>query len=222
MFGGDGGNAPWPNDLSGARGVPLALCDVYGDASQSCSHRHATRSCEDMRVMAVDPGVVTGLAWATVDLDDGRRIDELVRESWERGGKDGGCWQLDVGYGDHAESRGVWRIIDRWLCVLEPDLMVWEDFRLFPNERHAPDQRGTVPMRMLAAMDMMWWLAKNVPVEDGPVISRYVKQMPGERSVVKVEQLKRWGLWRTPKQHGGKDAMAATQHLIVALRKERG
>lgn len=175
-----------------------------------------------LKVIWFDPGAKTGVAWANVPVESSFPVHERVLEAWKEGGAMGGCAELRGGIGPDVESATVWKMIE-WIERFEPDVVGMEDFRLFPDREHPPDQSGTTPMRIIAAFDMMWWLVKREEMSLGlngeEILPEYVKQMPGERSVVTPVRLRRWGLWRTPTQGGGKDAMAATQHLVVFLRK---
>lgn len=174
------------------------------------------------RVLWFDPGGTTG--WAAARLQKGRKVLECVRETMKVG-------QIKVGLGEPDESAGAWAMMELIAAinddddVLGPlDVVGVEDFRLFPGETHSPDQKGTTPMRIIAKVDMLFWMAEHdeagsvrMDVLDPP---RLVKQMPGERSIITDKRLKDWGLWRTEKrQGGGQHAMDALRHLIVFGRK---
>lgn len=172
-----------------------------------------------MRVYAFDPGLTTGVCRARVDLGD---IVGSVSESME-------LFHIKM----PNEQVGTTRL---WANMIEfePDRIVGEDFRLFPDVPHRPDPRGTAPDRILAMMDLMHFLVDQDAIDDTkweewtselrlPTID---KQMPGERTVVTDKWLREHKLWRTPKQITGavtgdsNHAMDALRHLIVYCRKE--
>jgi hypothetical protein len=174
---------------------------------------------ESIRVLWFDPGGTTG--WACARLERGQKVISAVKETMRVG-------QIKIGLGEPAESVGAWKMmeligkINDTDDVLGPlDVVGLEDFRLFPDERHSPDMKGTTPMRLLAKVDQMFWLAQqDASREYIGVLPRIEKQMPGERTLITDVLLKRWGLWRTEKrQGGGPHAMDALRHLIVFGRK---
>lgn len=178
-----------------------------------------------MKVLWLDPGGTTG--WACARLTRGVKVIDAVRETMQVG-------QVSCGLGEPMESAHAWELLSLIADINDHgddplDVVGFEDFRLFPGQEHSPDMKGTLPMRLLAKIDMLWWMAtdQDVGLDDydllpyGPgAVPKLVKQMPGERSIVTDALLKRWGLWRTEKrQGGGQHAMDALRHLIVFGRK---
>lgn len=168
-----------------------------------------------MKVLALDPGGTTGWACASVWDDDawGPGMIADIGSSLMVG-------QIKVA----SESENAYEII-KLIGALEPDVVVAEDFVLFPDREHSSKRDGTTPMRILAVLDFFWWMATWGPDADRakargglPVLA---KQMPGERTVITDEMIRKWGWWRTQKrQGGGPHAMDALRHLIVYVRKQ--
>jgi hypothetical protein len=164
---------------------------------------------DKMTVMAVDPGTGTGLAWATFRRGVG--AVEAVKLSWADEN-----WAVgDTEFVDcHDEDRGVERICEV-LWFVEPDVLVIEDFVLYPPEvvrgrgGWSMDRAGLSPVRITAKIE--WEIHRMLGVGGLEV----VKQMPAVRTVVNKDRMKRWGIWRTPLMGGGKDVVAAVQHLVV-------
>jgi hypothetical protein len=190
-----------------------------------------------MKLLWLDPGGTTG--WAVARLVRGVKVIDAVRETLQ-------CGQIPCGLGEPMESAHTWKLMELIADVNDRseeglDVVGLEDFRLFPGEDHSPDQKGTTPMRLLAKIDMLWWMAQQeaadmqwvdsrMPQNGVSGIPKLVKQMPGERSLITDELLRRWGLWRTPTGRaskgagrnaggGGPHAMDALRHLIVFGRK---
>lgn len=171
-----------------------------------------------MKIMWCDPGKGSGLAWATISAPT--RME--VVDSWKRG--DGGCAHITGPTEDHR----AWNIFKR-VIRFEPDVFGMEDFILYPDRSHNPDRSGTEPMRIIAKVEMLFFLASTtngaLGIEDfaGPFsLPRIEKQMANVRLDITTEELKRLKLWRTPSQvEGGvsKDAMAALQHLLHYIKK---
>jgi len=182
-----------------------------------------------MKIMAIDPGGTTGLASVEVEgndrrvafaTDDVKRMKETLRVE-----------QLGTPQEDFAALRVFERIVNG-----APDVVVMEDFRLFPDRAHGPNTEETIADRYLARLDLLLYLWSEYGIVCAPVGmvasrsswgSRHgapmvVKSMPGERIAIKDEWLKENGLWRTPKAHGGGEhSMQALKHLVVTLRKIR-
>lgn len=167
-----------------------------------------------MKIMSLDPGGTTGVAI----MECSRIAPHLGR------------WTLDFAslvvaqYGTPQEDFAALRVFER-IAKEAPDVLVMEDFRLFPDRRHSPDTDGTLPDRYLARLDLLLYLWKE---HDAIVTSRgglsgsaarcplVRKQMPGERVVVTDQFIKSNGLWRTEKKDGGgPHAMDALRHLLV-------
>jgi hypothetical protein len=171
---------------------------------------------EPLRLLALDPGTTTG--WAFAKLSRGDKVLLSVRETMEVGQLRGRC-----------EEETTWLVLMDVIGELEPEVVVVEDFVLFPNQKHSPDRSGTAPMRIIFGLDLFLWMATESDerfqstdrFEEYLLLPTVVKQMPGERSVIGDDDLRRWGLWRTPKQGGGRHAMDALKHLIVRGRKLR-
>lgn len=168
-----------------------------------------------MKVMAFDPGTTTGVAWA--DLEPGRDPVESIREEWRRREAKGWTQAVTEVPCGIDERGAVVKMVDM-LYRFGAEVGIIEDFILLPPEVHggwSSDRKGLSPVRIAARMDQE--IANHVwPAGVPPEI---VMQMPGERTIITPERLKRWGLWVTKSKGGGKDAMAALQHLIVYGRK---
>lgn len=176
-------------------------------------NRDEVLSDDRLRVVSLDPGGTTGCAWATVER--GRVIPSIaetlgVRQVRTRGREDDGTWEL-------AE------LVDE----IEPHVLVMEDFRLFVGDKQqTSDTDGLSPVRIIARLDLLWWMGWKAGADVGMAgtfgvqLPLVVKQMPGERKVVKDDWLRKEGLWRTEKrQSGGPHAMDALRHLIVFARR---
>lgn len=156
-----------------------------------------------MWIMALDPGGMTGIAIARMDVERRRLSDVSVSQfPMPAEGEDRWAWEM-------------WQMIGKE----GPDVLVVEDFRLFPNMQHGPDQSGTTPMRLNARLQMVAWLIKMEELEWDGYLPEIEMQMPGERSVVTDDELRKMGLWTTPSKGGGPHAMDALRHLIVFGRK---
>lgn len=161
-----------------------------------------------MRIMWVDPGGRTGVAWCDISAP----TRAAVVGSWIDGS--GGCSEE---FGP-TENHNAWNVFVR-ASKFNPDVFGFEDFRLFPNQV-THDMSGTIPMRIQARLEMLFWLAgtsfgeMGIAGVAGPFQPRLEYQMPHERLDIGVDELRRLKLWRTKGQGGGKDAMAATQHLL--------
>lgn len=183
-----------------------------------------------MKVFVFDPGLTTGVCGVEVaderSSNEERTIEE-VRASMK-------LWHIKF----PQEQYGTMKLWD-CLTAFEPDIIVAEDFILFPDRAHPPDRVGTVPDRILAMVDLLMYLSVEGILEYGPAapagyrdgkwqslhVPAIVKQMPGERTIVTDDWLRRHKLWRTPGQIEGavtgdkNHAMDALRHLVVWLRK---
>ena len=185
-----------------------------------------------MKVMAIDPGGTTGVAVVVVEDGVGKGgrlyLDDVPMMART----------LMVGqYGTPQEDYAALRVFEK-IWEEKPDVLVMEDFRLFPDRAHGPNTEETIADRYLARLDLLLWMWANngvVCTTRGTLSlagderggwgygSPYVhKSMPGERIVVSDSWLRENGLWRTPKKDGGGEhSMQALKHLIVTLRKIR-
>lgn len=158
----------------------------------------------EIRIVGVDPGTTTGVA--LVDVGGGA-VDVL------------GLWHVPATTMTNAMLE-VWELI-RGVPAL--DVMVIEEFILFPDRKHNPDPRGVDPVRGIAGLDMLLALHAT----DGWVERLAVaRQMPGEKDVVTDRWLRDAGLWATPargvtggRSGDGPHAMDALRHCIVYARK---
>jgi hypothetical protein len=173
-----------------------------------------------MKVFVFDPGLTTGVISAEPDLSSPVRMVESIRETM--------ClWHVKM----PNEEVGTLRLWELMLSC-EPDRVIGEDFRLFPDVPHRPDPRGTAPDRILARIDLLMYMVHEYELELWPFVGGWllprevIKQMPGERTVVTDKWLREHELWRTPKHITGavtgdsNHAMDALRHLIVFCRKE--
>jgi len=185
-----------------------------------------------MKIMGIDPGGTTGVAVVVVDDVVGKatRSGDLVVADLEAMKR-----TLMVGqYGTPQEDFAALRVFEK-IVEEEPDVLVMEDFRLFPDRAHGPNTEETIADRYLARLDLLLWMWANngVVCTTRSVASRaswgsrhgapmVVKSMPGERIVISDDWLRSQGLWRTPKKDGGGEhSMQALKHLVVTLRKIR-
>lgn len=179
-----------------------------------------------MRVVAIDPGVTTGMAWATMP-DLWRewpkfKIIEGVRRSFAAGDSEGGTCQIK----GHDTMERTWNIIEQ-VALIEPDIVVVEDFVLFVFRKLSMLREGLEPHAINANLRFIWWLGKHEEEQDLPAnwapanLPNLVFQMPSEKEAMTDTDLRKWKLWRTEKrQSGGPHAMDALRHLLVYLRKE--
>lgn len=186
-----------------------------------------------MRVVAVDPGETTGMAWATMP-DLWRewprfKIVGAVQRSFAAGESEGGTCQI-LG---HDTMERTWKVIEQ-IAVIEPDVVVVEDFVLFVWKRLSMAREMLEPHAINANLRFIWWLAKLTAEEDKlpdlpfqidggtePLLPKLVFQMPNEKDQMTDANLRKWKLWRTEKrQSGGPHAMDALRHLLVYLRRE--
>lgn len=161
-----------------------------------------------MRVVAVDPGTRSGISWCMIRGKRWTR-DEVVH-SWGAG--TGGTCEVT----GPTEPHRAFAIIEK-VSELKADVLVIEDFVLYPGVSHGVQRSGTEPMRLIAMLDFAWFMARMDDEEAW--LPEVVKQMASERVGVTVEELKRLGLYRTRGQGGGKDSTAATQHLLTYIKK---
>lgn len=187
-----------------------------------------------MKVIVFDPGLTTGVVSVNVSDERSQKEEGMLVEIRET------MKLYHIKFPN--EQYGAMKLWD-CICAFAPDLIIGEDFRLFPDVPHHPDPRGTAPDRILAMIDLLMYLAVEGILEYGPQQSSgyrsgdpdekwtrlrfppIVKQMPGERTIVTDAWLRRHDLWRTPGQIEGavtgdkNHAMDAVRHLIVWLRK---
>jgi hypothetical protein len=153
--------------------------------------------------MGVDPGVTTG--WAISGLLKLNMAQLGSHEMVKRG---------MVAVGQVVSKRSVMRSeieasseLLRIAVAHGVEIIIMEDFRLFPDEAHNPDPAGIAPVRIYSMMEALAW-------ERGLMID-FVYQMPGEKTIITDERLKRWGLW----VRGARHARDAVKHLCVYARK---
>lgn len=171
--------------------------------------RVRSRERTETVVVAIDPGKRTGISWATIE----RWTRAAVVSSWNEG--TGGTCEVT----GPTEPHRQWAILSK-IMELSPDVVVLEDFRLYPDRDHRPDLSGTEPMRHIAVLDFFWVAAEAGFFDHEPFkMPLLVKQMAGERYDITVDELKRLKLYRTKGQGGGKDSTAATQHLLHYIKK---
>lgn len=174
----------------------------------------------EMRVMAIDPGGTVGIVCALID--GGRDyVNSMTMIKATMTTK-----QLGTPQEDFAALRLFDEIV-KW----NPDVLVMEDFRLFPDVAHHLDPAGTLPDRYLARIDLLLHMWREYGIVCAPIghvstlmpqaeSPRVMKQMPGERTVITDSWLRAEGLWRTEKrQGGGPHSMDALRHLVVFTRK---
>lgn len=175
-----------------------------------------------MTIMWCDPGKGSGLAWC--------RIAEPTRAAVVASVLDGSGGVRHVT--GPTEDHRAWRIFEAVMRV-KPDVFGMEDFILYPDRTHLPSRSGTEPMRIIAKVEMLLWLART----QGTFVSEWAgpfdvtemkdeRQMANERLVVSMEEVRSLGLYFTDgqmKKNGwgekSKDAMAALQHLLAYVKK---
>lgn len=173
-----------------------------------------------MRVMSIDPGGTNGLAMA--DLGEEPELWKAMEHL--------GASLETAQVGTPQEDFAALRLFDL-VSTFAPDVLVMEDFRLFPDVPHSPDPNGTLPDRIIARIDLLVHLWSEYDIVMAPIghvstlrhrvrAPKVYKQMPGERIVISDKWLRDGGLWRTEKrQGGGPDSMDALRHLVVWTRK---
>lgn len=172
---------------------------------------------QSLKVMFIDPGGTTGLAWATLWSVKGalQSIKESLQTRQMRLTPVRSS-TLDTRHLIEAMEIATMRDVYTLINQEGIDLVGIEDFQLFEHMPRSSQMKhsGLAPVRMITALNTMWFLASEV-TELKPL----VKQMPGERSIITDARLKQWGLWRTPKRSGGPHAMDALRHLIILARR---
>lgn len=126
-----------------------------------------------MRVMAVDPGGVSG--WVVYDGPSRHRptMDDLLEIGFTKG-----KWV--------QQSLDLAHIAWMW----EPDTLVIEGFRI-PGRIPTKKADLLLPVRIASGLEALMADMKNAP--------RIVIQQPSQMGVITDERLKRWGLWHTQK-----------------------
>jgi hypothetical protein len=184
-----------------------------------------------MKVVAIDPGTHTGVAWGTWEPVVGWC-------KWKGNEETFGVEQVNCP--DEVEGlKRIWAVIVRE----QPDVIVIEDFILLPPDAMkkkggwSSARSGLSPTRIGFGLKVLlsiahgdfgleWtWLAP-----DG---RRYLKervavvwQMPSMMAGVTEAELRRMGLWKTPTQipgskpGDGPHAMDALRHLLVWGKKQ--
>lgn len=147
-----------------------------------------------MRVVALDPGETSGVAW--IDLA-GKDLREPIHKYVARMAE----WTEVVGLAnsENEAAMAIYRIIEWW----EADVLVCESFRVRVGETSA-DPRALSPVRINAKVG----LAVSLYKPGVQIVEQSASQAKG---VITDERLKRWGLW----VEGHKDARDALRHLVV-------
>jgi len=149
------------------------------------------------RIVSIDPGGTTGIVWGMFDLEGGLASHEVVkaaRRSGHFGVANINCRDVLVGFYN--------------LCLYvdqrTPDVVLMEGFQLWTQNA------DLTPVQLLALAE---WEFNQGRLATGNLVI----QMPGERNVVRDDQLHKWGLWNA----GMKDVNSAMKHLIVYIRKHQ-
>lgn len=175
-----------------------------------------------VKVVAVDPGTHTGIAWGEFSARRDRPAEFGLQQ---------------VNCPDEVE--GVFRI---WEVIAreEPDVLVIEDFILLPPQAMkkkggwSSDRRGLSPTRLGYGLKLLLSIAREEHAGwqswdgDLPWVFRVTLewQMASAMDVVPEKWLRQHGLWRTPTQiegsrpGDGPHCMDALRHLIVWSRKK--
>lgn len=146
-----------------------------------------------MRIVAVDPGGMTGLVLVNlldhIPSEFNAPSHELVKGA-EPTIIEVNCHDINKGF---AEMNTI-------VHEFGPDVVVYEMFYLWTV---AADLS---PVKLITLMEWEWsrW-------------TELVPQNPSERSVITDLRLKNWWLWSP----GKKDANAAMKHLLVWMRKSQ-
>lgn len=152
-----------------------------------------------MKIIVVDPGGNTGVVWGSFDVYGGLSSHEVISKEVKTkkssfGIDDYDCRNFVDGF------RNLSRFITRFL----PDVVIFEGFQLWTKDA------DLTPVYLLTLAEWELTAARSRVVPPW----QYEVQAPSERTVIRDEQLKRWGLWM-----GSKDVRAAMKHLIVYIRK---
>lgn len=199
-----------------------------------------------MKIMAIDPGMMTGIVCAELDAAeqragwagvvaarrDGRiTITEIGRMNL-RGNQRWVKVQLR-GHGadqkklteilhdiDHEyvdQSVKAARLLLTEVEIFNPHVIVVEDFVLYPGRQHSSNKDGISPATVWNAVEMKLMLDEDFPAAGiAPIV---VRQMASEaKGIIIDRRLRDWGLWLPGMKHS-RDAM---RHLLVYLRKQRG
>jgi hypothetical protein len=178
----------------------------------------------EMKVVAIDPGTHTGIAWGEYRRNaEGRGIVA----SWVK--HKFGVEQVNCP--DEVEGLlRIWMVLDRE----EPDVLIIEDFVLLPPDAMkkkggwSSARSGLSPTRLAFGLKLLLYL-KGVDEEIGWASGvKVVWQMPSMMGGVTEAELRRMGLWKTPTQipgskpGDGPHAMDALRHLLVWGKKQGG
>lgn len=168
-------------------------------------------------VIAVDPGVETGLAWASLNMAHPkvRKLPSHRKVQWAFEHGMGGVRQFTGNYNQ--------QVIDIVACV--QDILKRSGYRLqsqyevvnhlviedFHHRAVAMKDTAYAPVEVTARLEFyIWWqeLDADLMLE---------RQQPSEQAVVTDENLRHWDLWTPGKSMD--DAMTALKHVIVKVRK---
>lgn len=162
----------------------------------------------DLCVLAVDPGVKTGVAWCRVGgaVLDAVGVASVVKARLlaKRGG--GGEWVGGCGEVDARRLGETWAVHRLMTAVLnvKPDVVVIEDFVL-----RSPSMNRDLlaPVRMTAmllyGLSMAW-----------PVAQVVLQGASAAKTTCTDSRMRAWGLWQVGKPH----ATDALRHLVLYLR----
>lgn len=171
-------------------------------------------------VVAVDPGTVTGMAWAVVGRSELRRLGVVGALGAAR--KDGRLLGEEVKGGDEFDSASY---ILSWLEVFQGEArrrtqgrvrghhsVIIEDFIL---REHTKDRSLLAPVRLTAMVEFGLKSGLVLPSLH-PVTAGVVRQSPSDaKSGVTDDRLRSWGLWWKGSPH----IRDAIRHLVVYLRR---
>jgi hypothetical protein len=178
-------------------------------------------------IVAVDPGVTTGMAWGIYNINAdsvGASLREGEMVGWgELTGSE--QWQAGQVVGLWEELTGV--CVERGIgCDL-----VLEDFILRPG-RATADRAQLAPVRIISLIEGMI-LARGIGIDcplgregwetmGGEVLRPVVKQTPAAaKTFATSDRLKAWGVWKTSMRHS-RDAWRHTALRIATLVRNGG
>jgi len=184
---------------------------------------------EEIAVLALDPGMTTGVAWFRSDMKVLRDVGPVSRvkslllsQVGGHGEPTGGCGQVTGSEMEQVDRLMRFAYNQLFPGVVRAVIVSEHD----PQTFHAKSTKHTfIPHRINAMVEYVHFVAAKYVASIGGVEGRkdvgvrLVRQSPASgKGVVTDARLRNWGLWQVGQPH----ANDALRHLIVFLRKEIG
>lgn len=171
-------------------------------------------------IMAVDPGITTGIAYGTVDHMAGAAISDLISVSapdltveqvWERDEVKSGIEIAQT----FITMRAQYLAIKRPRC--SKCVLVIEDF-ILRGRIGSTKREGLAPVRVTSAIHATLML-KKIPFQDGTTL--VTRRLPAEAMGYATNpRLKEWGIY--PATVGKEHGRDAARHWCTQLAKMAG